>query len=339
MSGKSGRTSCGKNGGTEMNRRNHLRSLDVTRISGADPNGDHKGNVEGEGSDGVLPHRRLGWLKSLTLSSDLLILGNAADVTVTEEWISICTRSLPQLRIGNAIVSPKPPTLEDVPAWIRNLEQEVGQSAARYGRIVWEGGPAEEDVYRAFKDASFEPYDSLSMKADSLKVRPGATGVPMQAVQSDAEWRELLDFQIRANQVTRSSDRDFLAARLDLYRTESKAGNGAWFTAHADGCVVGCCGIALGNGLARLQGLEVATSHRGNGVGISLVSVASEWALRHGGTRHLVSVVDPDYHARRLFESVGFRPHDLVCGVVPVDSLTSPAVSRRPEPQLPGEEE
>ncbi|WP_078870889.1 GNAT family N-acetyltransferase [Streptomyces caatingaensis] len=300
-----------------------LRSLGRTRIVGGDRNGGHKAGIADEGSSGVQIHQRLGWLKSLTLQSDLLILGNSADVTVTDEWISVSTPALPRLRIGNAIVFPTPPSLEDVPAWTRRLELAVGQSAARYGRIVWEGGPAEANAYRAFKDAGFEPYDSLSMIATSLMEGAGATGTPTEVVQSDAQWQELLDFHLRVNRVTGSLDREFLAARLDLYRVESKAGNGAWFTAHADGCVVGCCGIALGHGFARLQGLEVMASHRRVGVGLALVSFASQWALQHDGVRRLVSVVDPDYHARRLFESVGFQAYDLLCGAVRSDSFTA----------------
>lgn len=270
--------------------------------------------------------RELGWLKSLALQTDLLILGNAAQVDVTDACISIRTPSLPQLRIGNAILFPKPPCPEDVAAWIRHLELEVGESAVKYGRIAWEGGQPTEDVYHAFKSAGFEPYDSLSMQATALQARPGAAVLPTRAARSDTEWGDLLDFHIQANRVASPSDREFLAARLDLYRSESEAGNGAWFTAHADGRVVGCCGIALGDGLARLQGLETSTRHRRAGLGLSLVNAASEWAFQHDGTRHLVSVVDPDYHARRLFESVGFQPQDLACGVVPIASFASPAV-------------
>ncbi|MEH0441499.1 GNAT family N-acetyltransferase [Streptomyces scabiei] len=284
------------------------------------------GITDRHGSGGAQSHCRLGWLKSLALYSDLLILGSAAEVDVTDGYISIRTPSLPQLRIGNAILFPKPPSREDVATWIRRLELKVGESAARYGRIAWEGGQPREDVYRAFKSAGFEPYDSLSMQTAVVQARPSPTTVSTKAVRADAEWRDLLDFHVEANQVATPSDHEFLAARLDLYRTESEAGTGAWFTAHVDGRVVGCCGIALGDGLARLQGLETSTSHRRGGIGISLVKVASEWALQRDGTNHLVSVVDPDYHARRLFESVGFQTHDLACGVVPADSFTPPAV-------------
>ncbi|MFJ8015048.1 GNAT family N-acetyltransferase [Streptomyces sp. NPDC096339] len=270
--------------------------------------------------------RELGWLTSLALQTDLLILGSAAQTDVTDACISVRTPSLPQLRIGNAVLFPQPPGPEDVTTWIRRLELEVGESAAKYGRIAWEGGPPTKDVYQDFKSAGFEPYDSLSMQATALRARPGGAILPVRAARSDSEWGDLLDFHLQANQVVSPGDREFLAARLDLYRSESEAGNGAWFTAYADGRVVGCCGIALGDDLARLQGLETSTGYRRAGLGLSLVKAASEWAYRHAGTRRLVSVVDPGYHARRLFESVGFQDQDLACGVVPIASFVSPAV-------------
>ncbi|WP_158692758.1 GNAT family N-acetyltransferase [Streptomyces roseochromogenus] len=265
------------------------------------------------------------WLTSLALGSDLLILGDAAQVAVTAEWISIHTPYLPRLRIGNALLFPNQPTRDDVIEWVRHLELKVGPTAAKFGRIAWQGGVPSDDVYAAFEQVGFEPYDSLSMQATALHPQQRSTDVVIKPVSSAADWDSLLNFHLQANPVTSTSDEDFLRTRLNLYRTQSEKGQAAWFTALHHNRVVGCCGVAVGEQIARLQGLETSTSNRRSGVGRQLVTTASQWALNSVGVRRIVAVVDPDYHARRLFESVGFEPHDLACGVVPTESYFPPA--------------
>jgi RimJ/RimL family protein N-acetyltransferase len=262
-----------------------------------------------------------GWLRSLALHSDLVILGDLADVQITEMWISVRTSTMPQLRLGNAVLLPRPPEVEDVPRWIERLEHEVGKTSARYGRIAWEGGRPPEDVYRAFRDAGFEPYDSLGMRTSVLHSRVGASAAGVRLVSSNEEWTELLDFQTQISHISTSEDRDFLATRLNHYQSSTESGRGAWFASYSDGRVAGTCGVALGHGIARLQGLETSTQHRRTGVALSLVEAACEWAMQQRDVHQLVAVVDPDYHARRLFQSVGFQPHDLACAVVPVGTL------------------
>ncbi|WP_431781239.1 GNAT family N-acetyltransferase [Streptomyces chumphonensis] len=279
----------------------------------------------GDGRRGI--DRAWGRLTSLALRSDLLIVGAAAEIEVTEACVCVRTPSLPRLRVGNAVVFPHPPEVSDVVRWITCMERRLGPETARFGRIAWEGGPAPGDVHAAFAQAGFTRYDSLSMTTAALGRRPTAppTAFHVRPVVSDTDWEGLLAFHVEANPVVCADDRAFLAARLGRYRADAEAGRGAWFAAYADGHVVGCCGVALGMGLGRLQGLETSTRLRRAGVGLALVDAAGAWALRQEGTNRLVSVVDPGYHARRLFASAGFAPHDLLSGVVPGHSLAPPA--------------
>nr|WP_232107765.1 GNAT family N-acetyltransferase [Streptomyces gossypiisoli] len=159
------------------------------------------------------------------------------------------------------------------------------------------------------------------MRTSLLHPRVGASAAAVRLVSSDEEWTELLGFQTQISHISTSEDRDFLSVRLNHYQSSSESGRGAWFTAYSDGRIAGACGVALGHGIARLQGLETSTQHRRTGVALSLVEAACDWSMQQRDVHQLVAVVDPDYHARRLFQSVGFQPHDLACAVVPVGSL------------------
>ena len=64
--------------------------------------------------------------------------------------------------------------------------------------------------------------------------------------------------------------------------------------------------FGAGEGVARYQSVETHPDARSRGLAGTLVHTAGEWAREHLGTRTLVIVADPDYHAQRLYESVGF---------------------------------
>jgi RimJ/RimL family protein N-acetyltransferase len=266
-------------------------------------------------------HGEFGWLRSLALLSDLVVLGTAATVKVTDSWLSVRTPDMPTLRLGNAVLFPRPPTVTDVPSWPELLQTEVGPGAAAHGRLAWEGGQPERATYQAFADIGYEPYDSLSMVTTTLNTRSGSSNVSIRLIRDTADWVDLLAFQDPSRQAPGGARSGLAAKRIGLYQTRAKQGTGAWFAGYRDGSVVGCCGVMIGHRIARFQGLKTSPEYRRSGIGVSLVRAASEWALSVDGVKQLVAVVDPDYHALRLFQSIGFEPHDLACGVVPAGTV------------------
>ncbi|HWH00266.1 MAG TPA: GNAT family N-acetyltransferase [Pilimelia sp.] len=262
--------------------------------------------------------RRSEWLTSLALTSDLVVLGSAAEIDVTDARIVLRTPSIPALRLGNAVLFPRSPERADVTGWRDILRTEVGLPPAVECRIAWQGGRPSDETYEAFRALGLVRYDSLSMVASKIRGPAPASGVTVRECADARDWADLLRFQ-NLSVGPGGSGRQFLAQRLDLYRHRAAIGEAAWFAAYRDGGVVGCCGVVLGERFGRLQGMETAIAHRRFGVGRALVLAAGGWALDRA--RQVVAVADPDYHAARLFESVGFRPNDLACGLVPAATV------------------
>jgi GNAT superfamily N-acetyltransferase len=98
-------------------------------------------------------------------------------------------------------------------------------------------------------------------------------------------------------------------------------GAGAWYVAIDADQVVGSMGIVVTGGRgararrARFQAVDTALSHRGRGICSRLLVDAARHAVATYGAEWLVIVADPDYHAAGIYESVGFRPVERVCGV------------------------
>ncbi|WP_374205917.1 GNAT family N-acetyltransferase [Crossiella sp. S99.2] len=156
---------------------------------------------------------------------------------------------------------------------------------------------------------------------DAVVARPGSASASVRAVHGENDWADLLNFQRRLSDALGVEDEGFVTQRLELLRRRAHQGCAAWFTSHQDGQVIGSCGVLLGHGVARLQQLETTQEHRRAGVATSLVIAAAQWAFAQTNVARLVAVADPKYHAASLFRTLGFRDHDLACGVAPAGTV------------------
>ncbi len=81
--------------------------------------------------------------------------------------------------------------------------------------------------------------------------------------------------------------------------------DGAWFIAEVDGETVGSASIQ-GRGVAHL-GMQVARSHRGRGIGSSLLEASIEWARQAGAHKIALEVWPHNEAAIALYEKFGFE--------------------------------
>jgi RimJ/RimL family protein N-acetyltransferase len=81
--------------------------------------------------------------------------------------------------------------------------------------------------------------------------------------------------------------------------------NGAWFVAEVDGEIVGSASIQ-GLGVAHL-GMQVARSHRGRGIGSSLLEASIGWARKAGAHKVALEVWPHNEAAITLYEKFGFE--------------------------------
>jgi predicted GNAT family acetyltransferase len=101
------------------------------------------------------------------------------------------------------------------------------------------------------------------------------------------------------------------------YRRMSEAGRGAWFGAFLGARLVADLGVFSDETgtLARFQSVGTHPDFRRRGICGALVHQASEWALNTLRVGTLVMAADEEYHAARIYESVGFQPTERQIGM------------------------
>jgi ribosomal protein S18 acetylase RimI-like enzyme len=142
---------------------------------------------------------------------------------------------------------------------------------------------------------------------------------PESGGPDERHWEQVLELQAGArdpdSSETEEAHRVFSRARQAELRAMFRAGLGAWYVALDRDVVAGSMGIVVTAGRARYQAVDTAITHRRRGICSRLLVDAARHAVSTYGATALVIVADPEYHAAGIYESVGFRPVERVCGV------------------------
>lgn len=140
-----------------------------------------------------------------------------------------------------------------------------------------------------------------------LKTNPD---VVVRPVSTDAEWMEVTENQIASKEADYRAEeyRPFKEKQMARYRAMSDQGLGHWFGAFLNGKLVADLGIYRDQTLGRFQSVETHPAYRRQGICGALVHKSAQYAFDKMGLTDLVMVADENYHAAKIYESVGFAP-------------------------------
>jgi ribosomal protein S18 acetylase RimI-like enzyme len=267
--------------------------------------------------------------RSLVCATAIDVLPPQRVVTRRDSYLAVRSPTNPTHYWGNLLVFDDPPGPGDGARWEALFEVEfAGDPRVRHRTFTWdrtddERGAAQEE----FGARGYEVELSVGMIArpDQLHPHPRANpGVEVKALDptvggpDESLWEQVLEIHVAGRDAARFSEEEhrvFSLARLAELRAMFRAGAGAWYAALDGPVVAGSLGIVVTGGRARYQAVDTIATHRRRGICTRLLVDAARHAVATYGATRLVIVADPDYHAAGIYESVGFRPVERVCGV------------------------
>ena len=95
----------------------------------------------------------------------------------------------------------------------------------------------------------------------------------------------------------------------------STAGLGHWFGAFLNAKLIADCGLYCFNNIGRYQAVGTHPDFRKRGVCGNLIYESAQFGFEKLGTKTLVMVAEPAYHAAQVYESVGFKPSEKAVGM------------------------
>lgn len=256
---------------------------------------------------------------SLGYRTDLIFSRFEGEVIDRGDYLVIRTPSNPGYHWGNFLLFDGPPGPGGLEVWMEAFEREIAsRQPTHHIALAWDGVDGEVGEVGPFVAWGMELERSVVLTTRELRApsRPNLD-VTVRPIDSDRDWFQALDNQIACRDLQYELERYrvFKQRQLRRYRLMSEADLGAWYGAFLGDELVADLGVYGDGAVGRFQSVGTAPDHRRRGVCATLVHAAGLDAMDRFGLETLVMVADPDYHAARIYESVGFAPAEKVAAL------------------------
>ena len=267
--------------------------------------------------------------RSLVWATSIDVLPPDRVVERRDGYLVVRSPANPAHYWGNLLLFDDAPAAGDGERWEGLFAAEfAGEPRVGHHTFAWDQtGDVRGAVETEFAARGYDLDLSVGMIASPDEIHPHRRAnrdVEVRALDPGSRsaderwWDEVVEMQVAARDADRFEEqphRVFARARLAELRAMFRAGAGAWYVALDGDVVAGSMGIVVIAGRGRYQAVDTAITHRRCGICSRLLVDAARHATATYGATRLVIAADPDYHAAAIYESVGFRPVERVCGV------------------------
>lgn len=255
-------------------------------------------------------------IRTLIEATDIDVLPATSTVVDRGDYVVVRTPSNPTFHWGNFLMFRRAPGPGDRERWEAAFDAEFGADREyRHVSLCWDVLDQGTAIAEFVDGAGYEFDLAVALVAEPHELRAHARAsddVTIRVLDPEEDgdlWNAVLDLQVEAREPghTESEYRRFVTARMRDRRIRFRDGEGAWVVAlDSTGRVVSSCGVVITEGRCRFQAVDTAPSHRRRGIATRLVHEAGRIAIERFGARQLVIVADVNYHAKALYESLGF---------------------------------
>jgi GNAT superfamily N-acetyltransferase len=239
--------------------------------------------------------------------TDLAILAlSGSEIEHHPTYVVVRTPGNPGYRWGNFLLLRRTPLRRDLQLVEEQFARELPEVTHRAFGVDSPDGRT--DDLSTFADAGYDVEAATVLTASELVSPPRSNlNARCRPLVGDADWEQRVSLDIACNDGGPDGFVDFTRRKAAAERRLTENGDGAWFGAFDSGRLVATTGIVrAGHAVARFQQVQTHPEARGRGLAGTLVHAAGTEALNRFGATTLVTVADPDYHAIRIYRSVGF---------------------------------
>jgi hypothetical protein len=264
-------------------------------------------------------------IRSLACRADAFLARFDGHVVDHGDYVAIQTPTNPSFYWGNYLLFRRPPVAADVDEWLACFERSFDVGPEEGHRLfAWDCPDGARGEPEAFVPRGFIVDQALTLTGEELHPPPRPNDdLLVRAIEGDAEWGEVRRVLVeaftdpeRAHGEPENEQRLFVERQTARYRRMIEAGMGRQYGAFLDGELVGTLGVFTSSarhsdpemaGIGRYQLVGTSRAHRNRGVCGTLVHRGGVLAQQELGVRTLVICADAEYHAWRVYASVGLR--------------------------------
>ena len=258
-------------------------------------------------------------VRSLGIRTDLIFQRFGGVIVDRGSYLVLLTPSNPAYRWGNMLLFADPPGEGDLERWRQLFAREVGAPPEiNHMVFAWDTIHGETGYVQPFLDTGFEIERNVVLSTDAVHPPPRINdGIAISPLESDAEWQAAFELELlcRDEGEDEAGYRTFIERKMAQYREMIAAGMGRWFGAFLNGKLVADMGLFVEDGIGRFQSVKTHPGYRRRGICGTMVHAIARRGLETMGAETLVMIADAEYHAAKIYQSVGFRPTERIVGV------------------------
>lgn len=227
-------------------------------------------------------------------------------------WV-VRTPGNPHYWFGNSLILDSPPGAHDFERWMALFARELGdlESGHRVFQVDTVDG----------REGDSAPFIAAGFRIDRTHVLTAASVVPpasgnseidVRPVRANREWEAVFELEVAIavhddGIENTESQREFRRRRVQARRAMQEDGLGHVWGAFLKGQLVGTAGLFHVGEISRFQSVATDRDHRRQGVCRTLIHEVCSRVLGEQPGRRLVMCASEDYHATRIYQSLGFR--------------------------------
>lgn len=266
-------------------------------------------------------------LKSLGYRTQLIFTSFDGKAEDRGDYWAIHTLSNPNFFWGNLLIFSRPPLIGDFENWTKRFKEEFKDPRIYHVTCAWQSAKDETGDVSEFLAHDFLLESTAVLSTTSVTEPPKFnSNVEVRKLRSENEWQRMIEVQVKCahDHLSHAEWELFYRRQAHRFQRMEAAGYGRWYGAFLEGNLVGGLGIFYRDGLGRFQIVSTDPDYQRRGICQTLVYLASRDVLTEGVVRDLVMCADPEYHAIRIYESVGFERQVTEHGVYWWDKEKNP---------------
>ncbi len=251
-------------------------------------------------------------LNSLCLKTDLIFIKFDGEVINRETYQVVKCHSNPNFFWGNFLIFKNSPKIGDLENWKKIFKHEFTDPRIYHQTFAWDVEEVGEII--EFQEDGFKLEKSLVLVAHKHQIKlpfKNHKTVEIAPLKGHDDWKLIIELQTRTN----PQYGNFYQMQAITYQKMVAKNIGLWFGAYLDGKLVGSLGIFTDGNIGRFQIVSIDPTFQRQGICGTLVFRASEYAFEKIGVETLVMVADEEYHAAKIYESVGFVSEEKMYGL------------------------
>lgn len=227
-------------------------------------------------------------------------------------WV-IKTPVRPNFFWGNYILMKSSPTQGCYNEWVQIFESEIGPRNKRgFMAITFDSiEEAEKDLYIEFEQAGCTIIINKMLTASSIHSTDKVSDtLIVKPFSSETDWNAYKDIHLDPDwgYGTQEAQSRFLDEEINDFKKIVKMNKGQRFGAFENNVMIAELGVFWDGEVARFNNVATAIDHRRKGACSTLVYEVSKFLLEQKDISTLVMEADENYHASRIYESLGFKP-------------------------------